>query len=50
VPKWLTFELDDELHRRAKAEAALRGLGLYAYLEAKIAEGVERDEQARRGE
>jgi hypothetical protein len=47
VGKWVTFELDDDIHRRAKAAAALSGLGLYDYLEEKIAEGVERDERSR---
>ena len=43
----LNVNLPDELHRRAKAQAALRGVSLREYVEAAIAAAVEADEKAR---
>lgn len=43
----LNVNLPDELHRRAKAQAALRGVSLREYVEQAIAAAVEADEKAR---
>ncbi|MDA8045967.1 MAG: toxin-antitoxin system HicB family antitoxin [Actinomycetota bacterium] len=39
------YEIDDDLHRRAKAQAAYRGVTLRAYIEQAIAAAVEKDEE-----
>jgi hypothetical protein len=46
VPRvpFVNFELPDDLHRRARSKAALRGVRFYAYLIELIRQGVERDE------
>lgn len=41
---FVNFELPDELHRRARSKAALRGMKFYAYLIDAIRQQVERDE------
>lgn len=41
---FVNFELPDDLHRRARAKAALRGKKFYAYLEDAIRRQVEADE------
>jgi hypothetical protein len=41
---WVNFELPEDLHRRARSRAALRGKKFYTYLVQLIREGVERDE------
>ena len=38
------YLIDDELHRRAKAQAALAGMTLRAYIERAITWAVEADE------
>lgn len=43
---WVNFELPDDLHRRARSKAALRGEKFYAYLVELIRQGVEGDEKA----
>jgi predicted HicB family RNase H-like nuclease len=42
------YEIDDELHRRAKAQAALKGVTLKAYVETAIAQAVEADEKGKK--
>ena len=39
---WVNFNLDEDLHRKAKSQAALAGEDLYPYLIELIREGVER--------
>jgi predicted HicB family RNase H-like nuclease len=39
------YEIDDEIHRRAKANAALKGMTLREYVEQAIAQAVAADEQ-----
>jgi predicted HicB family RNase H-like nuclease len=41
------YEIDDDLHRRAKSQAALKGETLKAYIEQAIAAAVEADEKAK---
>jgi predicted HicB family RNase H-like nuclease len=43
----VNYKIDDDVHRRAKAEAAYRGLTLRDYVERAIKETVERDEAER---
>ncbi len=40
----VNFELPEELHRRARSKAALRGMKFYAYLIELIRRGVEEDD------
>lgn len=40
----VNFELPDDLHRRARSKAALRGKKFYEYLVELIARGVEEDD------
>jgi predicted HicB family RNase H-like nuclease len=42
----LHFQLDDLVHRRAKSQAALRGVSLKSWLEAAILAAVEQAEAA----
>ena len=39
------YKIDDDLHRRAKSQAALQGVTLRAYIEQAIAAAVEKDEK-----
>lgn len=41
---FVNFELPEELHRRARSKAALRGMKFYAYLIEAIRDRVDRDE------
>ena len=43
------YEIDDDLHRRAKAAAALRGQTLKDFVEEALEELVERAERAQKG-
>lgn len=49
----IAYVIDDELHRRAKAAAARKGISLKAWLEEALAEKAERqeadDDKRRRG-
>ena len=40
------YELDDELHRQAKAAAAMRGVSLKQYLEDALRAAIEADRRA----
>ena len=44
---WININLDEELHRKAKAISATRGISLKDYLAWLIAEGVEKDDTER---
>lgn len=44
----VNFEMDDEIHARAKAAAAMMGMGLYEFIELATAEKVERAETERK--
>lgn len=41
---YVNFELPDDLHRRARSKAALRGMRFYAYLIDAIRRQVEADD------
>lgn len=43
------YEIDDDLHRRAKSAAALAGITLKQYLEDALRSSIERDERSRKG-
>jgi predicted HicB family RNase H-like nuclease len=43
----VNYRIDDDLHRRAKAEAAYRGVTLREYVVQAIQQSVERDEAER---
>jgi predicted HicB family RNase H-like nuclease len=43
------YEIDDDLHRRAKAAAALRGQTLKEFVEEALEELVERAEREQKG-
>jgi predicted HicB family RNase H-like nuclease len=44
----VNYKIDDELHRRAKAEAAYHGVTLREYVVQAIQQSVERDEAERK--
>lgn len=44
---WVNFELPDDVHRRAKSQAAMAGEDLYPYLIELIREGVEKRDRER---
>lgn len=39
------YEIDDDLHRRAKSQAALKGITLKEYVETALAKAVKSDEE-----
>jgi predicted HicB family RNase H-like nuclease len=43
----INYDIPDDLHRRAKAAAALQGISLKAFLEAALEEAVRKQEKGK---